>query len=556
MAEMRHIRESGGKMKKARIVPAICLIMLLAALSPALRSQADLHRVWAVKDCRIVTQAGPPIDKGTVVIRDGLIESVGINVEIPGDAEVIDGTDLTVYPGLIDSLGKSLLKLPARTFDQTKMLTGQYTDEDRGITPEFKAFDHFEITKSTLEKYHRAGFTAVQVMPERGVFTGQASVFSLSGTDKNTDVVLRDTSLGVGFSVSSVMVYPSSLMGVVALLRQELSDAAYFDKHNKRWSTEMNGIPRPVYSVKQDMLSDYAAGRKPVVFFCRNQYDICRAIDLGAELKLDYFICDSGNEAFRVIPELKKANARVFLPLTFKAPSSSIQAQKGRDVRDSAERELYPKNPAKLAEVGIPFALVSFGTDDPGSFREGIQKAIANGLSPEKALDALTNDAARFLKVEKALGSLEPGKMANLAIVQGDILAEDAKVMYIFADGNKFELKDPATKEGEKPTVNISGKWEISIEEAGLKLTMDFVQEEAALSGKLTTPFGVFDFSGGTVSGNEVYFEMNLSVGGQDIDLYFTGVVEDDRMTGTVVQGTEGATEFTAKRIPGMGGTR
>jgi hypothetical protein len=257
-----------------------------------------------------------------------------------------------------------------------------------------------------------------------------------------------------------------------------------------------------------------------------------------------------------VIPELKKAKARVFLPLTFKAPGTSIHAQKGRDVRDKAEKELYAKNPAQLAEAGVPFTLTSFGTDDPKSFREGIRKAIENGLPQEKALDALTVGAARFLKLEKALGTIEPGKMANLALVEGEILAKEAKVEYVFADGKKFEIKEAAVKEGEKPTVNITGKWEISIEEAGLKLTMDFVQEEASLSGKLTTPFGVFDFSGGTVSGYQVYFEMNLSVGGQDIDLYFTGEVEGDRMSGSVVQGTEGATEFTAKRIPGMGGTR
>jgi hypothetical protein len=340
------------------------------------------------------------------------------------------------------------------------------------------------------------------------------------------------------------------------MMRQEFSDAAYFDQHNGRWMKEMKGIPRPEYSLKHKMLTDFAAGRKPVVFFCRNQHDIRRAIDIGAEMKLDYFLCDMGNEAFRTIPELKKAKARLFLPLTFKAPGTSIHSQRGRDARDKAEQELYPKNPATLADAGIPFAFSSFGTDDPGSFREGIQKAIENGLSPEKALDALTVVAARFLKVEKAMGTLEPGKIANLALVEGDILAKEAKVKMVFADGKKFEFKDPAVKEGEKPTVNVTGKWEISIEEAGLKLTMDFVQEEAALSGKLTTPFGVFDFSGGTVSGNEVYFEMNLSVGGQEIDLYFSGVVEDDRMTGSVIQGTEGATEFTAKRIPGMGGAR
>ena len=543
-------------MRISKIAPITCLVVFLATHIPMLRSDENLHRVWAVKDCRIVTQAGPPIAKGTVVIRDGLIEEVGEKVAVPADAEVIEGSTLTVYPGLIDSLGKSLIKLPEMKFDQTKVLTGQYTDEDRGINPGFTAFDHFEITKSTLEKYHKAGFTTAQVLPERGVFTGQAAIFSLSGTDKNANMILKNTCLGIGFSVSNFMIYPSSLMGVVAMLRQEFSDAAYYGMHSSRWKKEMAGISRPEYNNKQELLSDYAMGRKPVVFLCRNQNDIRRAIGLADELKLDYFICDLGSEAFRAIPELKKAKARVFLPLTFKVPGTSIHAQKGGDVRDKAEKELYPQNPAKLVEAGIPITFSSFGTDDPSSFREGIQKAIANGLPQEKALDALTVGAARFLGLEKALGTVESGKIANLALVEGDILAKDAKVKYVFADGKKFELKEAAVKEGEKPTVNVTGKWEISIEEAGLKLTMDFVQEEAALSGKLTTPFGVFDFAGGTVSGNELYFEMNLSVGGQDIDLYFTGVVEDDTMTGTVVQGTEGSTEFTAKRIPGMGGVQ
>jgi hypothetical protein len=543
-------------MFKMKIALFVCLAVLLATRPPVLCPDDHLHTVWAVKDCRIVTQTGPPIEKGTVIIRNGLIESVGLKVGVPADAEVIDGSTLTVYPGLIDPLGKALLKMPEQKFDQTKMFTGQYTDEDKGINPGFKAFDHFEITKGALEKYHKAGFTAAQVLPERGVFTGQASVFSLSGTEKNTNIILQDTCLGVGFSVSSFMVYPSSLMGVVALLRQEISDAAYYDRHTRRWMNEMSGVARPEYSAKYAFLTDYASARKPVVFLCRNQNDIRRALALAAELKLDYFICDLGNEAFRMIPDLKKAKARVFLPLDFKVPGTSIHAQKGRDVRDKAEEELYPKNPAKVAEAGIPFTFTSFGTDDPDSFKEGIQKAIESGLPRKKALDALTVSAAEFLGVQKVLGTIEPGKMANLALVEGEIFDKEAMVKYVFADGKKFEFKEADVKEGEKPTVNITGKWEISIEEAGLKLTMDFIQEEAALSGTLTTPFGVFDFTGGTVSGNQVYFEMNLAVGGQDIDLYFSGVVEDDRMSGSVVQGTEGSSEFTAKRIPGMGGIR
>jgi imidazolonepropionase-like amidohydrolase len=538
-----------NSLPKLGLMSCLVLVLMLSFLS--LRSENGLHSVWAVKDCRVAAQAGTPIQKGTLVIVDGLIESVGTGVAIPAEAEVIDGSELTAYPGLTDALGKSLLKLPGREFDPLKVYTGEYTDKDKGITPELRAFDYFEINKATLEKYHKNGITTVQVMPERGIFTGQASVFSLSGTDKNKNVILRDNILGVGFSTGGFMAYPSSLMGVVAFLRQEFSNAAYFEMHNKRWLDEMKGISRPEYNAKYEVLSDFVAGGKPVIFLCRNQNDIRRAIRLASELKLIYSICDLGNEAFQAIPELKEAKVWVLLPLTFKAPSSSVHAQMGREQREKAEEEVYSKNPAKLAEAGVPFVFTSLGTDDPQSFMEGVRKAVENGLPEEKALRALTTEAARFMKLEKALGTLEPGKIANLILVEGELFSKDSKVRFVFADGKRFEVKETKVKEGEKPSVNVSGKWEVSIEEAGLKLTVDFVQEEAALSGKMTTPFGAFDFSGGTVSGNEVYFEMTISAGGQEIDLYFSAIVEGDKMTGTVIQGTEASTEFTAKRIPG-----
>ena len=527
------------------------MILILFSLQPLLHSEEDLHSVWAIKDCRIVPLSGPQIEKGVVLLRDGLIEAVGASVSIPPDAEILDGSKLTVYPGLIDALGQSLLKLPEEKFDPSKFYSGEFTDKDRGITPELRAFEHVNLGKAALEKYHRWGITGAQVMPQRGILTGQASVFSLSNSDKNKALLLKDGALGIGFSPGVFMTYPNSLMGVIAYLRQELTDASYYKLEMDRWKKERKGISRPDYCPKKEILSDYATGKKPVIFLCRNQHDIRRALSLASELKLNYLICDLGNEAFKVIPELKKAKARVLCALTFKAPATSVYAQLGKEEREKAEKELYPQNPAKLAEAGIPFAFSSLDNDDPKSYMEAVQKAIEHGLPREKALEALTIQAASLLGLEQALGTIEPGKMANLALVEGDILTKEAKVRYVFADGQKFELKEVKVKEGEKPTVNVSGKWELSIEGAGgLKLTVEFIQEQASLSGTMTSPFGVFDFTGGTVVGNEIFFEMTLSVGGQEIDLYFSAAVEGDNMEGTVVQGTEGSGEFTGKRLP------
>jgi hypothetical protein len=529
---------------------AAVVLSAVVALVPPLEADDGLHRVWAIKDCRVVLPAGPVLEQATIVIRDGLIEAVGKGVPVPPDAEVIDGSKLTATPGLIDGLGKSLLKLPEEKLDMTKFYTGDFTDKDKGLTPEFTAYDHVSLGKATLEKYYKFGFTAAQVMPDRGILSGRSAFFCLSDPDKDKALIPAEACMGIGFSPSGVMAYPNSLMGVQAYLRQAFQDSAYYDMSLARWLKEPAGIRRPDHSPALEILADYATGRKPVIFICRNQYDIRRALALASDHKLDYFICDTGSEAAEVIPELKKAGARVLCAVTFKAPSTSLYSQKGRTERDRAEKEVYPRNPARLAEAGIPFAFSSLGTDDPKSFTEGILKAVEAGLPKEKALAALTSVPSAFFGLDKALGAIEAGRLANVVLTEGDLLAKDVKVKVVFADGRKWEPKDTAGKTGEKPAVNVSGKWEI-ITEGLPKFTVEFSQEEADLSGKMVTPFGVFDFTGGSVSGKDISYEMNISVGGQEIDLYISGTVEGDTVRGTIVQGTAGSSEYTAKRIPG-----
>lgn len=538
-------------MTKSRLKPILIAAAALCLTAPPSRLGAEdnLHRVWAVKDCAVIMPSGAPLAKANVVIRDGLVEAVGAGIAIPPDAEVIDGAKLTVYPGLIDAAGQSLIKFPEEKFDQAKYYSGEFNDKDRGISPEVRAYDLISLGKATLEKYHKLGILAALALPDKGILTGQASFFALSDPDKAKSLVLKDCALGVGLLASSFPVYPSSLMGTVAFLRQEFSDIAYYSLQSNRWRKEMKGNLRPAYSARFDIMGPFASGAKPVVFFCRNQHDIRRSLDLAAELKLDFFICDLGGEASEVIPELKQARARVLCTVAFKVPGTSLYAQRGKAEREKAEKEIYPRNPARLAEAGVPFAFSSFGTDDPKSFMEGVLKAVEAGLPKDKALAALTATPAAFFGLEGALGSVVPGKIANLVLAEGDLLAKDAKVRMVFSDGTKVEFKEAKAEAAAKPTVNVSGKWDVTAEGAP-KLSLELAQEEGVVSGKLATPFGMFDFTGGTVSGNQFSCEISLSVGGQQIDLFISGEVEGDAMRGTIVQGTSGSIEFSAKRIP------
>ena len=529
---------------------AFALLSLALSAAPPLGADDALHRVWAVKDCRVVRPGGPPLEKAVIVIRDGLVEAVGAGIAVPPDAEVVDGAKLTAYPGLVDALNKALLKLPEEKLDMTKFYTGEFTDKDKGLTPEFRAYEYANLGKAALEKHYKSGFTAAHVLLERGILSGRSALFCLSDPDKARAFVPSVPWLGVGFGPAGLQAYPNSLMGTQAYLRQVLGDAVRYDSALERWRRDPAGLARPAFSPALEVLADHATGRKPVVFLCRNQHDIRRALALVSGRKLDFFICDLGGEASEVIPELKKAGARVLCTAGFKAPATSLFAQKGKAERERAEKEVLPRNPALLAEAGIPIAFSSLGTDDPKSLMDGVLKAVEAGLPEDKALAALTSTPAAFLGLGRALGAIEPGRIANIVLAEGGLVAKDAKVKAVFADGRKWEPKDTAGRTGEKPTVNISGKWEITAEGAG-KFTVEYLQEEAELSGKMVTPFGVFEFTGGSVSGNAIYHELLISVGGQDIDLYITGTVEGDTIRGTIVMGAMGSSEYTAKKIPG-----
>jgi len=156
-------------MKRRKLNLGLILVfgLLVLLFGKAIIGEEELNQVWAIKDCRIVPMNGAVIEKGVVVIRKGLIEAVGENLEIPPDAEIIDGALLTIYPAFIDSLGKSFLKLPEKKFDSSKLYSGEFTDEDRGVTPGLKAYDYVEFGKTAREKFKKCGFSAIQVIPER-----------------------------------------------------------------------------------------------------------------------------------------------------------------------------------------------------------------------------------------------------------------------------------------------------------------------------------------------------------------------------------------------------
>lgn len=420
---------------------AVALLLLLAAV-PALAGQD----VYAIRNCRIVPMSGPVIAKGTIIIRGGLIEVVGPvdKVSPPEDAEIIEAEGLTAYPGLISAHTNIFLDKPQPgqgpgEFPPIIMPSAGAPKEEESKFPPGPGLDVLNILKfkkETADAWRRAGVTTVLAVPADGIFQGRSSILNLNGEDIEAMVLTHGFALHVNFTTDRGK-YPSSAMGTIAYIRQSFLDAARYAVWKDKYAKDPSGMQRPPFNSFLEALVPYAVGHAPIVFQCNNREDIGRALKIIAEFKLNGFIAGA-NEAWRETADLKKAGPPLLVTLDFKAPSSSIYAAQGEEARKKAEATVFPANAAALATEKLAFALTTFGLPDAAAFAKNIQAAVKAGLSRDDALKALTVEPARLLGLDRRLGTLEPGKIADVILTAGEMFEEKTAVRMVFVDGQLF----------------------------------------------------------------------------------------------------------------------
>jgi imidazolonepropionase-like amidohydrolase len=422
-------------------------VVTVAALAAGLPA-SDVGPTYAIRGCRIVPVAGPPIEKGAIIVRDGLIESLGPidKVKVPEDAEIVEAEGLVAYPGLISALSSLFLEQPARPeapaaeFEFPAQAQPAAAEDRFPPGPGLLVLDQLKPKKPAVESFHRSGFTTVLVAPTRGIFEGQSVLLNLNGEALQPMVLRNGAALHINFTTERGG-YPQSLMGTIAHIRQSFIDAEYYAAREVQYAKGPSGLKRPAYDARLEALVPFVRDRKPVVFQCNNLEDIKRALKIVAEFKLNALFAGA-NEAWRVADVFKKNPVPLLVGLDFRPPASSKYATQGEELRKKAEAEIYPANAAALAGEGIAFALVSGPNTDGAAVMRAVRTAIKAGLSKDAALSALTIQPARYLGLDRSLGSLEPGKIANVVLVKGEIFDEGAQVAKVFADGILFKYAE------------------------------------------------------------------------------------------------------------------
>lgn len=515
---------------------AMLAALMVAALVGEARADR-VPRVHALVGARIVVAPGTIIESGTLVIRDGLIESVGAGVEAPDDARVWELEELTLYPGLIESL--HLLDWPEPEEDETP-----HGGHPNVLVRPERDMLLYAGQEKAVEKLRQAGFTTAVFAPKQGLFRGSSIVRNL-GDNLHASLLERDRAQHLrlvgtdGFDGG----YPTSTMGAVALLRQTLLDARHHGAAHAVFAKNPRQ-QRPAYSTALAALEDAAGGRQPVVMESNDIDDTLRLGRLAEEFSLDATIVGTGTE-YQRLDEIAATGRPLILPVAFpKAPEVKEKDDWSVDLDTLRAWYWAPHNPRLLSEAGVDFVLTSHRLSEPKKLHEMAAEAIDRGLSEEQLLAALTTKPAARLGLTERAGTLEAGKMANIVVADGDIFTAETTIRSLWIDGDRFEIKKI-----EPPTVDPLGTWTVTVDTGDgtmtVQLTLTGSVEE--LDGLIGTPMGSLPLSDAYVSADTVEIALDSTPLGMPGSITLSMSIDGDSASGPGTS-PQGPFTFTAER--------
>ena len=448
----------------------------LTALVFTAVAHADAPRIFAITDVRIVTGPGEVIESGTVVMRRGLIETVGADVAAPPDAQIIAGQDgWTVYPAMIDAASAVGLETESENGGRPGRPGTEEGDrpgaphELATVHPEQAVVERLDTGHSSVERHRELGFAIVQVLPEKGVFRGASAVMLTADAPAQELVLSGRAAEVVALETSSFMAreYPSSTIGAVATVRQVLLDAQRQREWTARYGADPVGLPHPEFRASDAALQSMIAGERQVVFVALRDLDPPR---------FSAFMRDFGLRGVTVarglghgVNELRAAGMPILLPLELPEEPDVAAADELNEttLRDLQSFVRAPALPASLADAGVEFAFVTAGMKSVRDFHANLARVVEAGLSPDRALAATTTTPARLLGLDRVAGTIAPGKQANLIVVEGELFTEKPALRLVFVNGYRTEIEAEATVGDPNAIVDPRGTWEIVSEVMG-----------------------------------------------------------------------------------------
>ena len=417
------------------------------------------NTTFAFTNATIYVTATEVIKKGTLLIKDGKVVSVGKSVKIPNGTKTTDLKGKTIYPSFIDIYSDFGIKKPKRQSggfggaQYAATRDGYYWNDH--IRPETDPINEFKFDSKKAKGFINAGFGVVNTHLHDGIIRGNGLLIALNSNSSDAYRILDTKSaqyLSFSKSNKSRQLYPGSRMGAMALLRQVYNDADWYAKGNMK---------------NKDMALEALNSNKNLVqiFETGNHLDALRADKVGDEFSIQYTIVGSGDEYERVA-DIKATNANFIIPINFSNAydvSNPLLAQQ-ISLQDMRKWNQQPSNLSVLAKNGVNFALTTHKLKSVKSFHKNLQKAIKYGFDKEKALAALTSIPASIIG-NNSIGNLNTGSHANFIITSGDIFDAKTTLYENWVQGSKNVINAMNIKD-------ITGTYMLAVNDKNYDLTI------------------------------------------------------------------------------------
>lgn len=401
------------------------------------------NNVYAFTNATIVKDADNTLTNATLLVNGKKIIAVGNNISIPKDAIVIDCKGKFIYPSFIDLYSDYGIPTPQRSGGGgfNPFSTPQITSDTKGpvgwnqaLKPEVNGVDLFHASHKDASSLRESGFGTVLTHQRDGIARGTGTLVTLASLPDNFVVLKEKASAQYSFMRgTSGQTYPSSLMGVIALIRQTYLDAEWYKNAPE---TEGKNLSLSSWNNIQSL---------PQIFEANDKWASIRANNIGKEFGVKYIIKGGGNE-YQRLKEITEMKVPFIVPLNFPQGMDVDDPNDARYVAlaDMKHWEMAPANPAAFEKANIKFTLTTDGLRDSRTFWTNIRKAIHEGLSEKAALTALTKTPAELLNVSDIVGSLEAGKLANFIITTKPVFDDKSVILQNWIQGQKYNIKEDA----------------------------------------------------------------------------------------------------------------
>jgi imidazolonepropionase-like amidohydrolase len=427
---------------RPRPLPLILISLLILSAQAFTQDQPV-----ALKGGKLLTVTHGVIENGVIVMQGGKITAVGAasSVNIPGGAQLIDATGMTIYPGLIDSetnLGLTEISAEAMTNDLVEL--------SEEIMPHMHTAEAFHAESALIPVARMNGITNAVVAPEGGdTLPGQDSFIQLAGANATEMLLIRDNAMPLNFTGEQrrnkggfeKQKFPATRMGLAAQLRQAFIDAQDYkakwtDYDRKKADAVQNRKTEPLApkrDLKSEALLPYLEGKKTIVLAAESPSDLQTAVNLANEFKLK-FVLNHISHSQPVLDYVASLKVPVIVGPIYEAP------------KEDERYDTVYSLPAQLYKRGVKIAFASYSAHNVRNLPDQAGFATAFGLPYDEALKAITLNAAEIWGVADQLGSLDVGKTANVVVANGDPLDVKTDVKQVFIQGRAIPMTDRQTR--------------------------------------------------------------------------------------------------------------